>query len=319
MNDSGGLRPHYLKLALLGMLTAVFVSACGVLPRPFQPEQKTSLATGAFNLKPSASMRVAVPEGFAEEMTPLLQAELAAALQTYDIVAYSAAARAGSHRLTLTMQEPGTATARIHAPDGTLMLDRRLPAAGTSARDSASARKSPAPSTVQSARRLARHYAGLLANDIFTLDAGLAVAGDTEPGERVASSTINTGTAAPAAPLPVVSITEISGAPGDGEHSLARAMARALHAHGVPLTAPPTADSHLLAADIKMRTKGPAEELIRITWRLSRPTGEQLGQMRQENILPKGTLDGAWGEIAAAVADSGAPELVALLRRSQRQ
>ena len=52
---------------------------------------------------------------------------------------------------------------------------------------------------------------------------------------------------------------------------------------------------------------------VTITWSLRNAGGNQLGEVKQQNRIPAGLLDGAWGDVAYAVASSAAPGITALL------
>jgi hypothetical protein len=54
---------------------------------------------------------------------------------------------------------------------------------------------------------------------------------------------------------------------------------------------------------------------VTITWSLRNSDGKQIGEVKQQNRIPAGSLDGAWGDIAYAVASSATPGIAALLDR----
>jgi hypothetical protein len=74
-------------------------------------------------------------------------------------------------------------------------------------------------------------------------------------------------------------------------------------------------DSLLLLGSV--RTSDRAEgELVRIHWSVINEEGHEIGSVTQSNVVPSGTLDGSWGEIADVVADGGADGVMALLREA---
>jgi hypothetical protein len=127
--------------------------------------------------------------------------------------------------------------------------------------------------------------------------------------------------AAAAHPEPAVSLRPVTGAPGDGGRSLTRAMEQALRQARVVLAKPGSgAPSFVLTGTV---TLSPADsskqQRVRIGWALLRGDGSEIGQVSQENAVPAGSLDGAWGDIAYAVATAAAPGVVALIERAKAQ
>jgi len=59
-------------------------------------------------------------------------------------------------------------------------------------------------------------------------------------------------------------------------------------------------------------------QLVEVHWSVINEEGEELGSVTQSNVVPVGTLDGPWGNIAHAVADGGAEGVGVLLREAYR-
>ncbi|MGH7100266.1 MAG: hypothetical protein ACREE4_21825 [Stellaceae bacterium] len=110
-------------------------------------------------------------------------------------------------------------------------------------------------------------------------------------------------------------IAPITGAPGDGAQSLARAIAEVLKRPGLTLVAGPAAKPDLvLDAAVTVGKPAAGKQHIRIVWRLRRADGKEVGTVGQENDVPAGLLDGAWGNVAwsvAVAAEGGIAQLVA--------
>jgi len=57
----------------------------------------------------------------------------------------------------------------------------------------------------------------------------------------------------------------------------------------------------------------PDKQHIKIVWHLRRADGSEIGTVGQENDVPKGSLDSAWGDVAysvAAAAEGGIAQLI---------
>jgi uncharacterized lipoprotein YmbA len=126
---------------------------------------------------------------------------------------------------------------------------------------------------------------------------------------------------AAAQPDPAVSLRPVTGAPGDGGRSLTRAMEEALRRAQVALATPGgDAPSFVLTGTVTMSPADSSkQQRVRIGWALLRGDGREIGQVSQENAVPAGSLDGAWGDIAYAVATAAAPGVVALIERAKAQ
>lgn len=108
--------------------------------------------------------------------------------------------------------------------------------------------------------------------------------------------------------MPMVALRAVTGAPGDGDRSLTRAMSAALARSNLALAnAPANQKDFIVAGTVEIATADGKTQRVRITWVLLRPDGSEVGRVKQENAVPAGSLDGAWGEVAYAVTDAAAP------------
>lgn len=144
-----------------------------------------------------------------------------------------------------------------------------------------------------------------------------ALAAGGQPAAATPTSVASAASGATTGSIPrggVVSaiVPQVTGAPGDGSRSLAAALRNELMRNGVK-PAPPGAASHTVEGRVKM---GPAEggqQPIKIDWVVKDPRGQSLGTVSQENRIPAGSLDGAWGPTAAAAAVAATQGILKLL------
>jgi hypothetical protein len=54
---------------------------------------------------------------------------------------------------------------------------------------------------------------------------------------------------------------------------------------------------------------------VKIVWRVRRADGAEIGTVGQENDIPKGLLDGPWGDLAYTVALAAGEGLMQLVAR----
>ncbi|MBT6440877.1 MAG: hypothetical protein HOK61_00495 [Alphaproteobacteria bacterium] len=122
-----------------------------------------------------------------------------------------------------------------------------------------------------------------------------------------------------ALPGPPIAVMPVDGAPGDGREALTRAMIRSLAQAGHPVTEDFDAAALILAGSVYVAPNGAGQEAVTIEWSLMHPDGRRLGTISQENTIPAGTLDGAWGPVADAIAAGGADGIVALVQEAVLQ
>ncbi len=122
--------------------------------------------------------------------------------------------------------------------------------------------------------------------------------------------------ASPSAAL-VLAVRPVDGAPGDGRHSLTRAMRWALAEHGLNTADSVENASLIVLGSVYVRgvPDSSLHQSITVDWTILSPDGARIGTVNQSNVLPKGALDGAWGAVARAVAENGAQGIVAMLER----
>ncbi len=58
------------------------------------------------------------------------------------------------------------------------------------------------------------------------------------------------------------------------------------------------------------------KQQVTVRWVLAVPGGRELGQVSQQNDVPAGSLDGAWGDIAFLVATAAAPGIADLVQHA---
>ncbi len=62
----------------------------------------------------------------------------------------------------------------------------------------------------------------------------------------------------------------------------------------------------LLDAAVTVDKPEAGKQHVKIVWRVRRKDGSEIGTVAQENDVPAGLLDGAWGDVAYTVAVGGA-------------
>jgi hypothetical protein len=115
-------------------------------------------------------------------------------------------------------------------------------------------------------------------------------------------------------------VRPVTGAPGDGGHSLARAMENALRRAQIALADQPgDKPTYLVEGKVEVAPAANGQQRVKISWSLRRPDGGQIGEVNQENAVPAGSLDGPWGLTAYDIANAAAPGITALIAEMQRK
>lgn len=98
----------------------------------------------------------------------------------------------------------------------------------------------------------------------------------------------------------------VTGAPGDGNISLARGMRIRLPDTGDQLVDRADRADFLLRGTVRMTDEPGGQQQVEIHWLVNDRAGHIAGDVAQGHDVAKGTLDHYWGDIAAAVTDEAA-------------
>jgi hypothetical protein len=115
---------------------------------------------------------------------------------------------------------------------------------------------------------------------------------------------------------PEVALGDVSGAPGDGDTALARAMGAALGRVHVELADPGGKPDYTLSGTVEVSPPSGPNQTVKLSWALLRPDGSEVGRVNQENAVPAGSLDRFWGDIAYAVTNAAAPGVRQLIEQA---
>lgn len=113
----------------------------------------------------------------------------------------------------------------------------------------------------------------------------------------------------------VAQVPMVEGAPGDGATSLTRAIRFYLQQAKVKIVDKPAPDAMVVQGTVEMGTVRGGAQPITITWRVLRQDGSEAGKVAQNNAVPAGSLDKAWGDVAFLIAEAAAPGITRILKR----
>jgi len=100
-------------------------------------------------------------------------------------------------------------------------------------------------------------------------------------------------------------------APGDGALALARILGNRLAQQGFV----PAADESdfQIVGSVIVRPYDSGHDDIAIVWQVLDSENKDLGEVRLDNRIPRGELDGPWGLVAEAIVDSAFPGLMEIV------
>jgi hypothetical protein len=117
-----------------------------------------------------------------------------------------------------------------------------------------------------------------------------------------------------------LAIGAITGAPGDGDQALVTSITEILKKEDLAIVSDPQAKADLvLDADIAVAKPKGGKQNVKIVWHVRRKDGGEIGTVGQENDVPAGLLDGAWGDVAYMVAVSAQDGIMELVARGAPQ
>lgn len=285
---------------ILPLLLLAFLSACGALPKPFQPSGKDLASAplpadaGKLLVEPIRGAAPGLPDGGAEALAAALTARGVNATATYDgrelrlLRGFASIDNSGSLSDLLAI------TWQVIGPGG------RIAAHAVQQIEVPKNRWTRGDSSTL----------GLVLNGSADLVAA-ALLGFEAP--QVESQTA----AAPQGPVSL-RLAGFSGAPGDGNESLPRALTAALTRTGYILADPGATDAYEIVGRMEVRPSitGGGED-VTLVWEVFDPTGKRLGQAAQSNTIPEGSLNGAWGDTAPAIAAGALEGIEEILRSVQ--
>ena len=277
------------------LLLAALLAACQPLPHPFAEDRPPA---SLLAVRDSAGVSIAPIEGGPSATAGKLGAAVASALGKRDIPASDRTTSLSSYLLfgRLEAQRP-------RAGQGALTVHWRLQDSGGRSVGERTARLEAPASAWESG------------DD--TIIASLAEASAAEIAPLLADESAPVTAEATGGGRTRIAIRPVSGAPGDGAKSLANAIATVLKRQDLAVLDDPSAKADvILDGEVTIAPVKPDKQHVKIVWHVRRGDGAEIGTVGQENDVPKGLLDGAWGDVAYSVAIAGADGLLQVIARA---
>jgi len=280
-------RPAALALSAL-------LAACQPLPHPFADDRPPA---ALLRIPDTAGVSIAPIEGQPQAIAAKLGAAAAAALLKREIPASDKTTGRGSYRLYGRVFETRatggrsavTALWRLYDAKGRTLGERHARLEATAAD-----RRTGIDAIVE---RLAALSADAVA-PLLTDEAPPAAATRPQQGGRVR-----------------VAVRKVSGAPGDGATSLAKAITTVLQRQDLTIVDAAGKADLYVEGEVAVAPVARDKQHVKILWRVRRADGAEIGTVGQENDVPRGLLNGAWGDVAYNIAIAAGEGLRQLLAR----
>ncbi len=278
------------------------LSACGAVPQPFRDTSKVTTGNLLLDVPTAVGIAVLPVHGLPAPLDMQISRAVAERLQAAEIPAEAVSENRG---LGFTLQGEAT-TQDPNAAEVAVVVTWTLRSRrGGNASDPTRTFRQviSVPRTVwqggdeMQALRLGSE-AGVAISDLIN---GIA------PPALMAA-----GAPAPAMPaFPSVSVKPVEGAPGDGREALRLAVLQALTINGVKrddVNPDITLTCQIIVTPFEANL-----QKVEIAWRATTRDGKDLGNVKLDNTIPVGALDGTWGPTAFAIADAAVNDLLTLL------
>jgi hypothetical protein len=269
---------------LAAILLALLTVACGPVPRPFAPDDKSETQNPLLRLPDHGGVVVVPAAGLPPAQGRALAEAVAQALREHDIPAN---ARIGNPQsLVLDLQVRSV-------PNGVALAVSLVDRDGTALFDG-------------------EHIAGYPQNP----DQTAGWMGFAQPLARAIVQAMKPETVI-ARRLPAILIGTVTGAPGDGGLVLARNLAFHLTRAGLRMADTPGEDTIAVEGLVTIAELGSETRRLAIAWRVTDKAGTELGRVDMQNHVPRASIDRQWSELSFDIAAASADGILDIAERAR--
>jgi len=268
------------------LLLVLLLGACGNLPRPMKPDDKTEGYNRLLLLPDRAGVVVRPIASLDEAEDAALGEALVLAFQEQNIVASRVGGNIESLRLVGQRRAgPGRVIGlELLGPDGRPVARRDVTV------PAAAGQRLVKPADWASAAR----------------EVAAAMAPSLQPTEFAGRPP----------PKMNVRVAGFKGSPTPtGDLTMVRALTYNLRRAKVEIAEKPGPETVAITGEIKLTPRNAYVQRVDVAWRVTNTAGEELGKIDQANDVPKELVDRGYAELAAAIAEAAAEGLIELLSR----
>jgi hypothetical protein len=289
---------HPFRLSRFLSALLLPIAGCQPLPHPFADDVPRRGAA-ILALPDSTSIAIAPIEGAPRATAEKLGPAMASALQEREIAASDKTASISSYELIGRIEEmpPSQGKATL-----VVLWELRDPSGGRLGERADRLEAAAADWDTGSDDAIAR-LAAASATQLATMLQDEPPPTETETGGRTR-----------------LLVRGVEGAPGDGDQALISSITEILKKQDLAIVSDPQAKADLvLTADVTVAKPKAGKQNVKIVWHVRRQDGAEIGTVGQENDVPAGLLDGAWGDVAFMVAVSAQDGIMTLIARGSPQ
>jgi hypothetical protein len=284
------------RLAVLAL--ALLIAGCQPLPHPFADDRPPAALLKVHDV---AGVSIAPIEGQPSAVAEKLGAAVASALLKRDIPASDKTTSLGSYQLYGRLAETRPKKGRKGDNASVNAYWRLYDAKGRMVGEHTTEVEAPAGEWESASAQPIEKLAGLSAD-------GLAPLLEEEPQVEAAKTASDAGRVR-------VAVNPVSGAPGDGGKSLAAAVAGVLKRQDLAIVEKDQKPDLTVEGEVSVTPVKPDKQHVKIVWHVRRADGAEIGNVGMENDVPKGLIDGPWGDIAYSIAIAAGDGLMQLVAR----
>jgi len=270
------------------------LAACASLPRPFAGNPGTEAERLSLPAAPVLIVSTPTKAALPPKAAALFAQDLAAALVNNDVPSVAGPVEPGQWRLAIIATHAnGQEGPRygIFGPDQKLYGTLNGTAAPAALWESGDA------ATLQTA---ANTDATALAHKLATINATVQESSPDSLENRT----------------PRVYLAPITGAPGDGDTSLATNMHRDLPSPDLTLVKDPAQADFVVTGTIIATPQTPALDLVELDWVVTDTNHRKVGQVTQLHPLAPSDMEPFWGDVAVAAAQEAAGGVQEVIQRA---
>jgi hypothetical protein len=152
--------------------------------------------------------------------------------------------------------------------------------------------------------------------DLETLNGPAKVADGVAPVDE--PTPIEAPTPVKAAPKPgdiVIKAVAVLPVTGSGGAELTAAMRKVLQDAGWPVLSQPRADALTIQGRVTLEAPQDGRQFVHLVWQVTTPKAADLGNVKQNNAVPAGSLDKGWGDNAGFAAQAAATGIFKLIEK----
>jgi hypothetical protein len=115
--------------------------------------------------------------------------------------------------------------------------------------------------------------------------------------------------------ITAVAVVAVQGASAKGNDELTKAMRQTLAKAGWTVVNAPMKNALTIIGRVSVASASATTQKVSLRWEVQTPDGKNLGDVKQANDVPAGSLNGGWGENAGFATEAAATGIYELINK----